>query len=108
MGHSEMLLAVAGMGEAEVAERAARLADGEWAGFPAAERAAFRYARRMTAEPWAVTAGEVEGLVRMFGRERALDIVWHVAWGNYMTRVADAFQLPLERENVFRRAGPGP
>ena len=37
----------------------------------------------------------------MFGRERAADLVWYVSWCNYMTRVADAFQLPLEKENCF-------
>ena len=40
-------------------------------------------------------------LVEVFGRERAADLVWYVAWCNYMTRVADAFQLPLEKENCF-------
>ena len=103
MGHSEMLLAVAGMTETEVEERAGRLADGEWADFPEAERTAFRFARKLTAEPWAVGEADVAALRERFGRERALDIVWHVAWGNYMTRFADAFQLPLERTNGFAR-----
>jgi hypothetical protein len=39
--------------------------------------------------------------VRTFGNDRSLDLIWYGAWCNYMTRVADAFQLPLERENVF-------
>lgn len=30
--------------------------------------------------------------------------MWYVCGCNYMTRVADAFQVPLERENVFREA----
>jgi hypothetical protein len=28
-------------------------------------------------------------------------VVWWTARCHYMTRVADAFQLPLERDNVF-------
>jgi hypothetical protein len=108
MGHSEMLLAVAGMKPEEVEERASRLADGEWPGFTGPERTAFRFARRLTAEPWAVTDADVQELIDAFGRERALDVIWHVAWGNYMTRVADAFQLPLEATNVFDRSGDTP
>jgi hypothetical protein len=30
-----------------------------------------------------------------------VDLIWYGSWCNYMTRVADAFQLPLERDNVF-------
>ena len=36
-----------------------------------------------------------------FGTERALDVIWWACRCHYMTRVADAFQIPLERENVF-------
>jgi len=37
----------------------------------------------------------------VFGRERTVDLIYYIAWCNYMTRIADAFQLPLEKENVF-------
>ena len=107
MGHSEMLLAVAGLTESDIAARARQLADGEWSEFSAAERVALQFARRLTAEPWEVTDADISALVGAFGRHRALDLVWHVAWGNYMTRVADAFQLPLEATNVFQRPRPG-
>jgi hypothetical protein len=30
-----------------------------------------------------------------------VDLIWYAGRCNYMTRVADAFQLPLERDNVF-------
>ena len=101
MGHSEMLLAVAGLTEEEIETRTARLADGEWSEFSPSERVAFRFARKLTAEPWAVTAADVDALVETFGRHRALDVIWYVGWCNYMTRVADALQLPLETTNVF-------
>lgn len=105
MGHTEMLLAVAGLTEGEVEARTKGLADGEWSEFPPYERLAFRFAEALTSAPWAVTADDIRDLVTVFGRHRALDLIWHVAWGNYMTRVADAFQLPLETTNVFARDG---
>jgi hypothetical protein len=112
MGHSEMLLAVAGMTQAEVEARAAELADGDWSEFPPEERVALEFAHRLTAEPWTIGDQDIQALTEASGRKRALEIVWHVSWGNYMTRVADAFQLPLETTNVFaereqRRGVPG-
>jgi hypothetical protein len=100
MGHSEMLLAVAGLKEDEVRERTAKLA-GDWSDFAPAERLAFRLGHTITREPAAVSDRDVNELVETFGAHRATDLIWHGAWCNYMTRVADAFQLPLERENCF-------
>ena len=101
MGHSEMLLAVAGLSREQIESRAKALAEGDWVGFPASERLAYRFARKLTARPWEVTDEDVKELTDAFGRHRAIDVIWHVAWGNYMTRIADAFQLPLETTNVF-------
>src|SRR5207248_5431212 len=97
----EMLLAVAGLDSKGIQERMKKLADGEWSSFPPAERAAFNYARKMSKEPWSITADDVATLKGHFGTERALDVIWWACRCHYMTRVADAFQLPLERENVF-------
>jgi alkylhydroperoxidase family enzyme len=106
MGHCEMLLAVAGLKPNEVAERTSRLADGDWSEFSPGERAAFAFARKQARKPWAVNDEDVEALVRHFGKERALDVIWWACRCHYMTRVADAFQLPLERENVFEGMAP--
>lgn len=103
MGHSEMLLAVAGLKEGEIKERTLKLASGDWSVFSPAERQAFHFAHRLSREPWLVSGEEVQALVKTFGENRALDLIWYAAWSNYMTRVADAFQLPLEKENVFAR-----
>ncbi len=103
MGHSEMLLAVAGLGQDEIRKRTHNLASGNWSIFPAAERQAFHFAWKLARRPADLTDGDVAGLAATFGRERALDLIWYGAWCNYMTRVADAFQLPLERDNVFAR-----
>ena len=101
MGHCEMLLAVAGLEEDEIAERTRRLAEGDWSGFTAGERAAYAFARKQAKAAAAITRADVDSLVKHFGAERALDVVWWSCRCHYMTRVADAFQLPLERENVF-------
>jgi hypothetical protein len=102
MGHCEMLLAVAGLKENEVAERTKKLASGDWSSFPVAERVALAFARKQAKEPWSITAEDWQALVTHFGPERAIDVLWWSCRCHYMTRVADAFQLPLERENVFQ------
>ncbi|MDB5307295.1 MAG: hypothetical protein JWO38_1497 [Gemmataceae bacterium] len=101
MGHSEMLLAVAGLKPDEVKARTKKLAGGDWSDFPKAERAAFGLAYKLSREPGKLTDQDRAGLVAVFGENRAVDLIWYTAWCNYMTRVADAFQLPLERDNVF-------
>jgi hypothetical protein len=101
MGHTEMLLAVAGLDELGLQERVSKLAGGDWSSFKADERAGLHFARKLTRVPWEVGQADIGVLEAHLGREHALDAVWYVCWCNYMTRVADAFQLPLERENVF-------
>jgi alkylhydroperoxidase family enzyme len=101
MGHTEMLLAVAGLDELGLKERVSKLASGDWSSFTPVERAELHLAHKLTRTPWAVRPADVETLTAHLGRERALDALWYVCWCNYMTRVADAFQIPLERENVF-------
>jgi hypothetical protein len=96
-----MLLAVAGLEETEVVERTKQLASGDWSGFAAGERAAFAFARKQAKAPWSISDQDVDELIARFGLHRALDIIWWACRCHYMTRVADAFQLPLERENVF-------
>jgi len=106
MGHSEMSLAVAGLDEATIRERTKRLATGDWSDFPAGERLAFQFACKMTKEPWSITKADTQRLIDTYGKHRAIDLIWYSGWCNYMTRVADAFQLPLEKENVFMPATP--
>jgi hypothetical protein len=101
MGHTEMLLAVAGLDQDAVRERTSQLAAGDWSKFPPGDGAAFAFARKQAKAPWSITDDDVQRLVRIFGAERTVDILWWSARCHYMTRVADAFQLPLERENVF-------
>jgi hypothetical protein len=108
MGHCEMLLAVAGLDKNSLDERTRRLASGDWSTFPAADRAGFAFARKQAREPWSITDADVQGLVDHFGPERALDVIWWACRCHYMTRVADGFQIPLERDNVFMGMSSSP
>lgn len=101
MGHSEMLLAVAGLGEDEIRRRTRKLAAGDWSDYTPADQQAFRFAHRLASRPADLADAELKALVDTFGRHRAVDLIWYGAWCNYMTRVADSFQLPLEKTNVF-------
>lgn len=107
MGHSEMLLAVAGLSKDEVKQRTKKLADGDWSDFPPAERFAYRFVHTLAKQPWAINDEDVNKLKQTFGEHRAIDIIWYGAWCNYMTRVADAFQLQLESSNVFAGRNQG-
>jgi alkylhydroperoxidase family enzyme len=101
MGHTEMVLAVAGLDKKAIEERTRRLATGDWSAFTPAERAAFSFARRFAKNPASVSKEAFQQLVDHFGPERAVDVLWWTCHCHYMTRVANAFQLPLEQENVF-------
>src|SRR3712207_3516365 len=101
MGHTEMVLAVAGLDKKDIETRHQCLASGDWSAFPARDRVAFAFARKQARNAAAITAQDLEQLVDHFGCERAVEILWWSCRCHYMTRVADAFQLPLERENVF-------
>ncbi|MBX6312233.1 MAG: hypothetical protein IRY99_04840 [Isosphaeraceae bacterium] len=96
-----MLLAVAGLDEHALEARIRLLASGDWSSLPPWDRAAFFFARKLSRTPWAIDDKDRETLLAHFGPERALDVIWWACRCHYMTRVADAFQLPLERENVF-------
>ena len=100
MGHTEMCLAVAGLSEAEVNDLTRRLA-GDWSGFTAAERVALNFTRKQARDPASITDADVRELERHWGRAGAWQVIWWASRCHYMTKVADAFQLPLERENPF-------
>lgn len=96
-----MLLAVAGMSQDEVNNATRRLA-GDWSDFPPAERAALTFARKQAEAPTKITDSDIAELEMVMGKDRAWQVIWWAARCHYMTKVADAFQLPLEKENPFR------
>jgi hypothetical protein len=100
MGHTEMCLAVAGLKEDEVNHLTRRLA-GDWSDYSAAERAAFGFTRKQAQDPSSITDTDVSELERHYGRDGAWQVIWWASRCHYMTKVADAFQLPLEQENPF-------
>ena len=101
-----MGLAVAGLDELGIKERVTKLASGDWSSFKPAERAGLFLARKLTRTPWEMRQKDIDTLEAHMGRENAMDAIWYVCWCNYMTRVADAFQIPLEAENVFMDEKP--
>lgn len=103
-----MLLAVAGLDDKAVQDRTSRLASGDWSSFSVADRAAFAFAKKQSRQPWTITREDIATLERHFGHERTLDVIWWACRCHYMTRVADAFQLPLEKDNVFQGLFPPP
>src|SRR6476469_252734 len=106
MGHCEMLLAVAGLDEIALKERTTTLAGNDWSTLSQEDRYAFFFAKKQGREPWLITDDDMKGLIDQFGKDRALDVLWWACRCHYMTRVADAFQIPLERENVFENLDP--
>ena len=62
MGHSEMLLAVAGLKGDEIKTRTRELASGDWSGFAPAERQAFHFAHKLSSKPASLTDKEVKAL----------------------------------------------
>jgi hypothetical protein len=101
MGHCEMLLEVAGLDKAAVAERTRRLAGDDWSCFPPAEQRAYAYARKLTKTPWELTRADYQALEQDLGPKQATAAFWWLCRGLYMTRISDGVQLPLERDNVF-------
>jgi hypothetical protein len=95
-----MLLAVAGLEPEQVTETTRRLA-GDWSDCSPAEQAAFAFTRKQARAPGSIDDADVSALEQHYGRERAWHVIWYAARCHYMTSVADAFQLPLERENPF-------
>ena len=70
MGHTEMLLAVAGLDELGLKDRVEKLAGGDWSSFRPDERAGLLFARKLTRTPWEVGQSDIETLVAHLGRER--------------------------------------
>lgn len=96
-----MGLAVAGFDQQAIASRNRRLAAGDWSGFSPVEQTAFAFASKQARNPNATTARDFQQLVDQVGTARAVDTVWWIGRCHYMIHVAEAFQLPLERHNIF-------
>ncbi|MGH7162812.1 MAG: carboxymuconolactone decarboxylase family protein [Planctomycetota bacterium] len=67
----------------------------------ARRRVAFAFARKLTRAPAEVTRDDVDGLRAHFSDPEIVNLVLAVCRYNTMNMLADAFSVPLERENVF-------
>ena len=103
MGHAEMLLAVAGLEQIALQDRIDTLASGDWSSFSPRERTVLHLAYKASKSPRSLKSSDLQPVREHWGELRAIDWAFHIAWCNYMTRVADAFQIPLEPENVFQQ-----
>ncbi|MFO0880300.1 MAG: hypothetical protein U0840_23395 [Gemmataceae bacterium] len=74
---------------------------GDWADLPPEQRAAYAFARKQAREPASITRADLAELARPLGAQKALQVAFWASRCHYMTRVADAFQLPLESDNPF-------
>jgi alkylhydroperoxidase family enzyme len=101
MGHSELLLRLAGFSRSQVALRSRLLAGNDWSALPPRVRRAFTLARKLTKAPWSVSPDDIQSLKREFGPERAAAIIFWLCRASYMTTVANGFQLRLEQDNDF-------
>ncbi len=101
MGHTEMMLVVAGLDSKAINDRVQLLAGGDWSSLRPAERIALQFAHKQAKNPAAIEPRDVRALVGMCGPSRALDVIWWSCRCNYMMCIADAFLLPLEGINVF-------
>lgn len=106
MGHCEMLLEVAGMDRAAIANRTQLLAETDWAAFPPQEQRAYAFARKLSQTPWEMTKKDIDSLEEDWGAHKSMGLFWWMCRGLYMTRISDGFQLPLERDNVFGAHAP--
>ncbi len=64
-------------------------------------QAIFAFARKVSREPASVTRADVDSLRPYLKDAQIVELVFAVCRYNTMNRLADAFGVPLEKENVF-------
>jgi AhpD family alkylhydroperoxidase len=103
LGHQEWKLAAAGVSE----ERLAAL-DCDWSVYTPAEQAAFTLARRLTYEPHALTARDLEPVRKHYKDLQVLEILLTVGNWNAMTRWTGGLNFPQDADGAFfGRKGEG-
>jgi biotin carboxyl carrier protein len=63
--------------------------------------AVFQFARKVSREPASITSEDVDSLRPYLKDAQIVELVFAVCRYNTMNRLADAFGVPLEKENVF-------
>ncbi len=95
MGHVVMISEVAEIPESEILTLDDPLTE------DARRRATFSYARKLTLTPAEIRRRDVDALRKHFSEKEIVELTFQVCRYNTMNRLADAFGVPLERENVF-------
>ena len=95
MGHVNYMSAVAGLSEMHVFETESppRL--------DARRNVAFPFARKLTREPSKIAREDIDVLRKEFSDKEIVQLVFTICHFNTMNRLADAFGVPLEPDNVF-------
>jgi alkylhydroperoxidase family enzyme len=79
--------------------------DCDWSEFTPAEQAAFALARRVTHEPYALTAADLERVRKHFSDVQVLEIVFTVANNNATNRWTGGLEIPEEDDGSFFARG---
>jgi hypothetical protein len=96
MGHVVMTSELSGVPEHEVL-RIEQAAD-------PMRKAIFAFSRKVSREPASVTRADVDALRPYLNDAQIVELVFAICRYNTMNRLADAFGVPLETENVFAPA----
>jgi alkylhydroperoxidase family enzyme len=95
MGHVVMTSELSGVSRDEV------LAIEDPARLDPTRAAVFAFARKVTRDPAAIRREDVDALRPHLTDAQIVELVLAICRYNTLNRLADAFGVPLERENVF-------
>jgi len=88
-GHQESKLLRGGRTEDQIAAL-----DGDWSGFPAKERAAFAFARKITFEPHLFNDADIKGLKEHYTDLQILEMLLSIAGNNSINRWKEGAGVP--------------
>ncbi len=100
-GHQETKLSSAGVKEETIAAL-----DGDWSEFTPAEQAAFAFSLKLSKEPQAITAADIDRLRSHYKDLQILEIIMAVAGFNSMNRWTGPLAIPQEGHRVYLTPTP--
>jgi alkylhydroperoxidase family enzyme len=100
-GHQEVKLAGDGVKEETIAAL-----DGDWSEFNPAERAAFAFTLKLTAEPHRITDADIDRLRSHYSDLQILEIITAVGGFNAMNRWTGPLAIPQEGHRVYLTPTP--
>jgi alkylhydroperoxidase family enzyme len=100
-GHQEVKLSGDGVKEETIAAL-----DGDWSGFSPAERAAFAFTLKLTAEPHRISDADLDRLRSHYNDLQILEIITAVGGFNAMNRWTGPLAIPQEGHRVYLTPTP--